>query len=270
MPETSSPTLPTIFLPHGGGPCFFMEWNPPDTWKKMAGWLASIPATLPTKPRALLVISGHWDEPEFTVTTGAKPPLLYDYSGFPPETYELRYDAPGSPPLAEHMRGLLTAANIPVRGDAARGFDHGVFIPLKVAFPNADIPLVQLSLRSGLNPEEHLAIGEALKPLRQEGILIVGSGMSYHNLHRFFSGRDIPESDQFDAWLTASVTNPDAKARAEALREWKKAPAARDAHPEAEHLLPLMVVAGAGGNDPARRVFSDRVMGATVSAYQFG
>jgi len=270
MEGTNKAKLSTLFLPHGGGPCFFMDWNPPDTWKKMANWLASIPVSLPEPPKAMLVISGHWEEPEFTVTASPNPPLIYDYSGFPPQTYKLKYDAPGSPELAARVRELLTVAGIHSRSDAKRGFDHGVFIPLKVAFPNANIPIVQLSLRSGLSPAEHLAVGRALQPLRDEEILIIGSGMSYHNLRRLFSGRDIPESDQFDRWLTAAVTNVDPERRAEQLRHWQEAPAARDAHPQAEHLLPLMVTTGAGGNDPARRVFTDRVMGATVSAFQFG
>jgi aromatic ring-opening dioxygenase catalytic subunit (LigB family) len=260
---------PTIFLPHGGGPCFFMDWDPPDTWNKTAAFLASIPSSLPANPAAMLVVSGHWQEPEFTVTSGKHPSLIYDYSGFPPHTYQLKYPAPGSPELAARVKGLLKQGGIACHGDANRGFDHGVFIPLKVAFPDAQIPIVQLSLRSDLDAEGHLAAGRALQPLRDENVLIVGSGMSYHNLRRLFSGRVIPESDSFDAWLTDAVTQP-GEARAKRLRHWEEAPFARDAHPEPEHLIPLMIAAGGGEADIGRRTFQDRVMGAIISAYQFG
>jgi aromatic ring-opening dioxygenase catalytic subunit (LigB family) len=247
-----------------------MEWNPPETWKKTADFLNAIPGSLPASPRAILIVSGHWQEPEFTVTSGKQPSLIYDYSGFPPHTYQLKYPAPGSPELSARVEQLLSEAGITSRADATRGFDHGVFIPLKVAFPEAHIPIVQLSLRSDLDAEAHLAVGRALAPLRQENVLVVGSGMSYHNLRRLFSGKDIPESDAFDAWLSDAVTQPSPEQRANKLRHWKKAPFARDAHPQAEHLIPLMIAAGAGDDDIGRRTFSDRVMGAIISAYQFG
>jgi aromatic ring-opening dioxygenase catalytic subunit (LigB family) len=195
--------------------------------------------------------------------------LIYDYSGFPPHTYQLTYPAPGSPKLAEQIRELLSGAGIAARTDSTRGFDHGVFIPFKVAYPEAQIPIVQLSLHTGLDPSVHLAVGRALQPLRDEGILITGSGMSYHNIRGFFSGSPIPASDQFDAWLTDVVTT-DAQKRNAGLQQWQTAPSARDAHPREEHLIPLMVAAGAAGDDKGERVFSDRVMGATISAYRFG
>jgi aromatic ring-opening dioxygenase catalytic subunit (LigB family) len=268
VPGTLS-TMPTLFIPHGGGPCFFMEWNPPNTWKKMGEFLSNLRFTLPATPAAVVVISGHWETPEFSVATNPHPPLIYDYSGFPPQTYQLTYPAPGDPAIADKIRGLLEAGGFSAQSDPARGFDHGVFIPFKLIFPEANVPIVQLSLRSGLDPGTHLAAGHALEALRNQGVLIVGSGMSYHNL-RGFGDAYSQESDAFDAWLTAAATAPNPAKREELLKNWLQAPNARLAHPREEHLLPLMVAAGAAGADAGQRIFSDRVMGVTVSAYQFG
>ena len=259
--------LPTLFIPHGGGPCFFMKWDPPDTWKNMGAFLSGVGSRVGEIPKAVLVISGHWEAPEFTATGSAHPSLIYDYSGFPPETYQIKYDAPGSPALADRVVGLLKDASIPAHVDPQRGFDHGVFIPFKLVYPEANVPIVQMSLKSGLDPAAHLAAGRALSTLRDEGVLIVGSGMSYHNLRSFFAGGENSASDRFDTWLTDAVTSKD---RAQKLMNWGTAPSARDAHPREEHLIPLMVVAGAGEPDAGVRIYSDRVMGAALSAYQFG
>ena len=261
--------LPTFFIPHGGGPCFFMEWDPPDTWNQLAAWLSGLGSTVGTRPAAVVVVSGHWEEDAFTLTGHAHPPLIYDYYGFPEATYQLTYPAPGSPELAWRITDLLKQAGIPARIDAQRGFDHGVFIPFKLVYPNADIPLVQLSLKAGLDPCEHLAAGGALQPLRKQNVLIVGSGMSYHNLRGFFGGAG-ERADRFDAWLTEAACAPNPKIRAERLAAWARAPSADDAHPREEHLIPLMVAAGAAGDDPGTRVFSDRILGARISAYRFG
>ena len=263
---------PAVFIPHGGGPCFFMEWDPPGTWDKMAAWLKDFGAAISAgRPRALLVISSHWEEDEFTVQTNPHPALIYDYSGFPPETYQIKFPAPGDPQVAQEVQDALKAAGIPCRADATRGYDHGVFIPLKVAFPKADIPIVQLSLKKGLNPAEHLAAGRALAGLRDKGVAIIGSGMSYHNMRDFFSGGDaLGPSKAFDDWLTAAATNPDAAARDAALAGWTQAPDARRAHPREEHLISLLVVAGAAGADTGRHALSDTVMGTVVSAYSYG
>ncbi len=261
--------LPTLFIPHGGGPCFFMDWNPPDTWTTMAAWLSGLAATLPSTPSAILVISGHWETAEPTVSANPHPPLIYDYTGFPPHTYQLTYPAPGDPGLAAKVGELLSSAGIPSKSDGQRGFDHGVFIPFKLIYPDATVPIVQLSLQAGLDPETHLAIGYALQPLRSQGVLIVGSGMSYHNL-RGFGASYGDASNEFDTWLTHAVTAPDAVERNTRLKHWTQAPHARLAHPREEHLLPLMVAAGAAGKDVGHRTFSDRVMGVVISAYQFG
>jgi aromatic ring-opening dioxygenase catalytic subunit (LigB family) len=260
---------PAIFIPHGGGPCFFMDWDPPDTWQKMEAYLASLAASLPQKPSAMVVVSAHWEEDVFTVASNPQPDLIYDYHGFPAHTYDIKYPAPGNPSLAARIAGMLTAAGLPARIDDKRGFDHGVFIPLKVAFPAADIPIVALSLKTGLDPAEHIALGRALAPLRDENILIIGSGMSYHNLRRFFGGRENSDAQDFDSWLTAAATAP-AETRNAALAKWETAPAARSCHPREEHLLPLMVSAGAGGEDLGRHDYSDKVMGLAISGYRFG
>lgn len=263
--------MPTFYIPHGGGPCFFMEWTmgPRDAWAKLAAWLRAWPATLPAKPTALLVVSGHWEARVPTVTTAEAPGLLFDYYGFPPHTYELTWPAPGSKTLAERARGLLSAAGLESAADASRGLDHGVFVPLKVAFPDADVPTVALSLRAGLDPREHLAIGAALAPLRDEGVLIVGSGNSYHDLRGFMSGTGLPDSRRFDAWLTEAVAKPRV-AREAALIDWRSAPSAIASHPREEHLIPLHVAAGAAGDDVGQVVYRDRALGAITSAVRFG
>ncbi|MBI4083065.1 MAG: dioxygenase [Candidatus Lambdaproteobacteria bacterium] len=268
---TSTHPLPTLYIPHGGGPCFFMAWTmgPPDTWERMAAYLRGLGTSLPALPEALLVISAHWEEPAATVTTAGAPPLLFDYYGFPPHTYALTWPAPGQPALAERVRALLGGAGFATAADGRRGYDHGVFIPLKVAFPGANIPTVQLSLLAGLDPIQHLAMGRALAPLREEGVLIVGSGMSYHNMRAFMTAAAGPDSDAFDGWLAETVALEPALRDAR-LVEWEQAPAARRCHPREEHLLPLMVAAGAAGSDRGRREFRDRVMGSTVSAHRFG
>lgn len=235
----------------------------------MAAWLSRLHKLAGGRPEAVVVISGHWEEPEFTVNAGAHPPLLFDYYGFPEHTYRLEYPAPGSPALAREICDLLEAAGIPTQQDCTRGFDHGVFIPFKLIYPEADIPIVQLSLKEGLDPAEHIAAGRAIAPLRERGVLIVGSGMSYHNLREM--GRDVRAvSDQWDAWLTDAVCAPSAAIRSERLSRWQEAPGARRAHPREEHLIPLMIAAGAGSDDLGSKVFTDHVVGTTVSAFQFG
>ena len=266
--------LPTMFIPHGGGPCFFMDPPPgdPHAWDSMAAYLRGIAASLHVRPKAILVISAHWETARPTVGSGKRPPLLFDYYGFPEHTYRLEYPAPGSPELAARVRALLASAGIASDEDAERGFDHGVFVPFLLAFPEATIPVVQLSLRADLDPAAHLAIGRALAPLRDEGVLIVGSGMSYHNLREFWSTRpeDVHAAERFDAWLAEAVEQPESDARNAQLAAWSEAPGARAAHPRSEHLLPLMVAAGAGGADRGRRMYRDRVFGKAVSGFQFG
>lgn len=263
--------MPTWFIPHGGGPCFFMDWNPPDAWNKMGDFLKGLASTLPSKPRAIVLISAHWLESVVGVTGAQQPDLIYDYSGFPPHTYELKYPAPGNPQLAKKIVQTLEAAHIPAKVNATRGFDHGMFIPMMLMFPDADIPVIQLSLNSNLDPQTQLELGQALEKLRDEGILIIGSGMSFHNMRGYGDPRFGPVSDEFDEWLTQAVESDPAQ-RNESLLNWQNAPSARMCHPprQEEHLLPLMVVAGAATNEMGRKVFSDRVMETTLSAFVFG
>ncbi|MBN8808288.1 MAG: dioxygenase [Sphingomonas sp.] len=265
-------TLPTLFVPHGGGPCFFMDpdGGPPDPmWQPMQSYLAGLIDSLPERPKAILLVSGHWEEAVATVHTGERPDLLFDYYGFPEHTYRLRWDAPGAPAVARRVAALLNAAGFATREESERGWDHGVFVPMKVAVPDADIPLVQLSLRADLDPAAHIAMGRALAPLRYEGVLIVGSGMSFHNM-RVRGDQATAPSAVWDEALSDAVTDPDPAVRASRVANWTALPNARFAHPREEHLLPLMVALGAGGDARARRDFRDVVLGWTVSGYRFG
>ena len=269
--DIASMSLPTLFVPHGGGPCFFM--NPgaePDLmWRPMRDHLAATVAHLPERPRAILLVSGHWEEQDVTLHYGDGQPLLYDYHGFPAHTYELQWPALGAPDVAARAAELLSHAGFSPGVERTRGWDHGVFIPMMVAVPEADVPLVQMSLRQSLDPAEHLAMGRALAPLRDEGVLIVGSGMSFHNL-RERGARAAPPSLAWDAALTNVVTDPEPGRRSKGLIAWEMLPHARYAHPREEHLLPLMVAAGAGLEDPARLDWRGSVLGWTVSAFRFG
>jgi aromatic ring-opening dioxygenase catalytic subunit (LigB family) len=243
--------------------------GPPDPmWRGMQTYLAGMVATLPERPRAILLISGHWEEELVTVHVGDGQPLLYDYYGFPEHTYRLQWPAPGAPDVARRAAQLLGNAGFTTREEAERGWDHGVFIPMMVAAPGADIPLAQLSLRRDLDPVAHIRMGRALAPLRDEGVLIVGSGMSFHNLRA--RGPEVTaRADTWDTALTAAVTDPDPVARAARVARWEELPFARFAHPEEEHLMPLMVALGAGGDDAAVRNYRDTVMGWVVSGYRF-
>ena len=266
----NSQRQPAIFLPHGGGPCFFMDWTwgPADTWHKTQRFLEGLAATLPSTPKALLVVSGHWEEPAFTVSTAAHPRLIFDYSGFPEHPYRLTWPAPGDPVLAARVTGLLQKSGLPTGPSVDRGFDHGVFVPLKVAFPQAQIPVVTLSLAGSLDPALHLAAGRALAPLRDEGVLIIASGMSFHNLRAYFNPETPQRARAFDEWLTKAIESP-ATDRDALLTGWRAAPFAAYAHPRKEHLIPLLVAAGAGGEAPGQRIFNDEPMGAAISAYRF-
>ena len=257
---------PSLYLPHGGGPCFFME-DPDGVWQRMGAFLRSIPASLPEAPKAILVVSGHWETAGIVFTASARPELLFDYYGFPPHTYLLRYDAPGAPDLAARAASMMKQAGIPSGLDAARGLDHGVFVPLKMAFPDATVPVVEMSLDKGLDPGLHIAVGRALAPLRDDGVLIIGAGMSFHNMRGYRDARFTAPSMEFDNWLTeAAEAGPDV--RAARLKDWASAPAARLSHPREEHLLPLMVAAGAS-EAPGERIYNELVMKTMLSGFRF-
>ena len=268
--------MPVTFVAHGGGPWPILDLGFPQNERtSLLKHMSDVRRVAPTTPRALLVISAHWEAQVPTVTSSAKPPLLYDYYGFPPEAYTLTWPAPGHPALASRVRGLLAAAGFATAEDPERGFDHGTFIPLKVAFPEAQIPVVQLSLIQGLDPQQHLLMGRALEPLRDEGVFIVGSGNSFHNMG-VFRGQmqgSVPGSQErsakFDDWLRSAVT-AHATARDEQLASWEQAPFGRYAHPREEHLVPLMVVAGAAGVDRGVTTWSGSLAGLNISAFRFG
>jgi len=261
---------PVFFLSHGGGPWPWLDGPFREHFAWLEASLKALPAQLPARPRAVLVVSGHWEEVGFTVSTAARPGMVYDYSGFPEHTYHIRYAAPGAPDLAERVIDLANAAGIAVGRDPARGFDHGTFSMLQPIWPEADIPVLSLSLRADYDVAAHLALGRALAPLRDEGVLIVGSGYSYHNL-RNFGPTAGPASAAFDAWLRHTLLDLPAEERAAALLEWEKAPAARAAHPQEDHLIPLMVAVGAAGDDPGLCIYSENDVrgGITASSYRF-
>lgn len=271
MSSTLSRTaLPTYFLSHGGGPWPWMLDQYGGRYDALKASLEDIPRQLGARPKAVLVVTAHWESREVMISSSARPPMIYDYGGFPAYTYEIQYSAPGSPAVAARVQQLLAGADIPAHLDAQRGFDHGTFSAMQPIYPAADVPIVQLSLKQGLDPAEHIAIGRALAPLREEGVLIIGSGLSYHNL-RQFGPAGAAASHQFDAWLRATMALPPAE-REERLLGWERAPAARAAHPREEHLLPLMVAHGAASAEPAATVYhEDAFMGSlAVSSFRLG
>ncbi|HEY1942276.1 MAG TPA: class III extradiol ring-cleavage dioxygenase [Roseiarcus sp.] len=263
---------PTFFLPHGGGPCFWIEFPPPfgpHAWDRLRDFLAGLVRALPEPPKAFVVVTAHWEEPQITVSTSPGPSMLYDYYGFPAHTYELKYPAPGAPQLAAEVERLLGAAGIAVGENAERGFDHGVFVPFLIVDPKAQTPVLMVSLRRDLDAKFHVEVGKALAPLRDEGIVIVGSGMSYHDLRHFRDG-DGEASAAFDAWLDETLTKCEPPEREARLAQWDKAPSARASHPREEHLIPLMVAAGAAADSPGEHSFRDVIGGKVISGFRFG
>ena len=263
------PKLPTYFISHGGGPWPWLP-NMRQMLASLESSLARMPEEIGTTPKAILMISGHWEEDDFAVMSSPNPGMLYDYGGFPPETYKITYPAPGAPDLAQRTADLIKAAGLPAHLDPQRGFDHGTFAPAYVMYPDAEIPIYQVSLQHSYDPAAHFALGRALAPLRDEGVLIVGSGLSYHNLRLFGPGAKAP-SAAFDAWLSDSMALPGDQ-RTKALLEWDKAPAARICHPQEDHLVPLFAALGAAENEPATMVYHDNNVfgGVTASSYRIG
>ncbi|MEJ2544561.1 MAG: class III extradiol ring-cleavage dioxygenase, partial [Calditrichaceae bacterium] len=219
---------------------------------------------------AILVISAHWEESVATVQGSSAPDMFYDYYGFTDEAYKIKYSAPGNPDLAERISGLLNQYGIKNQIDTQRGFDHGLFIPLKLMYPDANIPALQLSLLSGLNPTAHIKLGQALGELSSENILVIGSGFSFHNMSAFsWRGKNDPDlaNNQFQDWLIdvcdGSMSDFD---REQNLIEWQKAPSARYCHPREEHLLPIHVCFGLA-NKSAKTIFDDYILGKRAVAF---
>lgn len=270
--------FPVYFIPHGGGPWPFMEFtrdaHGKGPWDGLADFLTGLDKALGRRPKAVLTISGHWEkEPVPTLSTAERPGMLFDYYNFPAHTYELNYPAKNSLALAERAQSLLQAAGIATATDSERGFDHGIFIPFMLIYPDADVPITMMSLKNTLDVESHFAIGTALQPLRDEDVLIIASGMSYHNMAQFRRAEPAhqAEAKRFDDWLTAAVALKEPEARKAQLARWVDNPDARACHvPDHDHLVPLFVAAGAGGQDAGQQVLSTDFLGKPYSAYRFG
>jgi len=264
--------LPAYYIPHGGGPWPFMieDFGGRTAWEPLVKHLEELGELARQRAKALLVISAHWEETVPTVHFGRAPGMLYDYYGFPEQMYRLSWPAPGAPDVARRVDELLRGAGFTTGREEERGYDHGTFVPMMVALPEAKLPVAQLSLVAGLDPATHLAIGHALAPLRDEGVLIVGSGFSYHNLRGFGDPRSRPASERFDEWLRAAAEHSDPGERDRLLAGWESAPFARACHPRSEHLAPVFIAAGAGGTERGRRVFSGTVMGVATASFAFG
>ncbi|MDX1812904.1 MAG: class III extradiol ring-cleavage dioxygenase, partial [Gammaproteobacteria bacterium] len=254
-----------LFIPHGGGPLPLLG---EPGHKNMINFLTSLAATLP-RPDAIIVISAHWEESQPTITSAASPALIYDYYGFPEESYQIQYPAPGEPELAKKMATLLSEHGFQPKLDAERGFDHGMFVPLKLMFPEANIPCVQLSLLNTMDAQQHIKLGEALSTLREENIMVLGSGFSFHNLRAMMSGQlDSEKNQAFENWLINTCTDEAAaeSERVSKLAQWEQAPAARYCHPREEHLLPLQVCYGMA-QSPAELIFNDNIFGVLSSGF---
>jgi 4,5-DOPA dioxygenase extradiol len=255
-----------VYFSHGGGPLPILG---DASHKAMVYFMRQLPSRLKT-PEAILVISAHWEENAATLLGAQAPSMFYDYYGFPDEAYEISYPAPGNPSLANRIAGLLNKHNITSRTDPQRGYDHGLFIPLKLMYPQADIPSLQLSLLRSFDPSAHLALGKALRELKAENILVVGSGFSFHNMSAFsWQGMNVSDSanDAFQNWLIEVCTGPISQSeREQSLIEWSKAPFARYCHPREEHLLPLHVCLGMA-NKAGEVIFDDYILGKRAVAF---
>jgi len=262
---------PTYFLSHGGGPWPYMDGPVREAYAKLEQSLKDLFADDQTRPRAVLMVTAHWEAADFTISSHPQPPMIYDFGGCPEHTYHVHYRAPGSPDLANHVAGLLNDGGMTCHLDANRGFDHGTYCVMQPAWPQADIPVVQMSIKADYDPRRHIAAGQLLSRLRDEGVVIIGSGLSYHNLRAFGPGAAAP-SRAFDTWLNETLVTQTGEKRAYDLCLWDQAPAARQAHPREDHLLPVMVAIGAAMNDQATRIYheADFMGGLSVSSFKFG
>jgi 4,5-DOPA dioxygenase extradiol len=255
--------LPTLFLSHGAPDLPIREGA-------AVRFLRSLSQQLPL-PQAILMVSAHWNAEPLLVSAAVQPRTIHDFSGFPASLYQLQYPAPGSPLLADRVVSLLTQAGLPCQLDPLRGLDHGAWIPLLLAYPLANIPVIQLSIQDRRDPDYHWQVGQALAPLRQEGVLIIGSGSATHNFDGFNENYDAPAPlwvQQFDDWLAQTIEQGDRKAL---LNYRQLAPYARENHPTAEHLLPLFVALGAAGMEATgRTLHRSYTYGAfSMAAYAF-
>lgn len=257
-----------VYLSHGGGPMPILGGQ---GHEKMIDFMKELPGKFP-KPDEILVISAHWEESVPTVISSENPSLLYDYYGFPQAAYELQYPAPGNPQLAKDISSLLYDKGIECEAVMDRGFDHGLFVPLAMMYPQADIPVTQLSLIKNLSPKDHLELGKALKKLTERNILIIGSGFSFHNMNAYTwsdnNGKDEANED-FQNWLIDVCSGSyDLSQRVDKLLQWEKAPNARYCHPREEHLLPLHVCFGISGKK-GEVIFDDYILGKRAVAFKW-
>lgn len=264
-----SQRMPTYYISHGGGPWPWMP-NLRAIFSKLEKSFIEMIADLPERPKAILMVSGHWEADQATVMGAENPPMEYDYSGFPKEMYEIVYPSKGAPDIAKKALDLLEAAGVSAKMDHKQGYDHGTFAPMQIMYPEADMPLFQVSLLKSYDPAAHFAIGRALAPLRDEGVLIIGSGLSYHNLGMMGPQAKVP-SAEFDAWLGAALAKAP-EDRTQDLINWEAAPSARVCHAQEDHLVPIFVALGAAENESATRIYheDDLMGGVTASSYRFG
>ena len=264
--------LPTYFLSHGGGPWPWMKESTGLMYEQLEASLKQVRSEVGTIAKAVLMISGHWESEEFLLSSSANPSMEYDYYGFPEHTYQIRYDAPGYPALAAKVETMLRENGLPTGLDSKRGFDHGSFVLMHEIYPEATLPVVQLSIKKDFDPGEHLKVGELLAPLRDEGVLIIGSGLSFHDLRALRSGQGASPSATFDQWLNDTLVESTSDERQKRLLDWSTAPAARGAHPREDHLIPLMMAVGAANTETGTRIYhqSDFMSAITVSSYRFG
>jgi len=259
---------PTVFVNHGGGPMPLLGRQP----NLVSHMKELVHSRLPSKPKAIILLSAHWEADPVEITSSPKPPMLFDYYGFPPETYEYNYAAPGSPDLAQRIKtALQDTAGIPSKLNPSRGYDHGVFVPLMTMFPDADIPVVCVSMHSSLDAGINMSIGRALQQFREEGTLIVGSGQTFHNMRAMFnpSQESAQASNDFNGWLKETLLGESkvSQSALDKLAEWDKlGPGARLCHPREEHLIPLFMAAAAAGADSV----AELVMDTTTTAKEGG
>lgn len=236
-----------VFISHGGGP---MPLLGDPQHAELVSLLKALPDRL-RRPKLIVVISAHWESDAIAITSSATPALLFDYYGFPEESYRFSYPAPGAPQDAQEIANTLEQEGFKVVLDSQRGLDHGVFIPLMLMYPDAEIPVLQVSLAASLDAAQHIALGEALAKAALPETLFIGSGFSFHNMRAFFA--NTPEirqaNEQFEAWLqdTLLTGGHDIAAMKQRMTEWHTAPGAHFCHPREEHLLPLHVCLGLAG-----------------------
>jgi len=254
--------LPAFFISHGAPNLLLQKKDPTYAFLQNLGREIK-----KLSPKAILSISAHWEEPQFSITSNEQPETIYDFGGFEDEMYQMRYPAKTSPELIDHLSDLLSKSHIPFKLHNNRGFDHGTWSPLKIMLPEADIPVVQISLLRSLDPSKHYDLGKALAPLRDEGFLVFGSGGVTHNLGSSRSMNNVNGYKQFEQFVTESITQRTESERETLLKDFPSHPQARLSHPRTEHFLPLLVVAGTGG--PGTRIHDEWQASFSLAAYKF-